>query len=232
MRYKKIVFTIILIQLLFLLSRCSDITFAIFPNEWNFGKISSEDTVGRNITIRNTGRKEAAFSIISTCNCLSAEPEYFELSAGEKIEISLNYNPSGNAGYIESMFLLSINREVVEGYYFPVYGTVVPEVAGTEKQLEFYMSYYFESECAACRRPFVEEILHLEEELGIGIFLEERNVLDARIRKEYLSILTRLGLEDVSLPALVIGDTVLQGKDEIDKQLKKQLESLIEKRRK
>ena len=239
-RYGKTAFICITVFLSSFLSSCSDYPFVFAPNEWNFGSIYSKDTISKTITIQNTGKSAAVFAIISTCNCLSAVPDRFDLSAGERLGVSLAYDPSGNTGEVEARFILMIDREVVDGFSYSVYGTVVPDAEGSEddserdtasegKEQAVYLSYYFESDCAACKRPFVQNILDLEIELGVTIFLEERNILEQPVREEYLSVLNKQNLKEGPLPAVIVGDVVLQGKNEIDEKLKKQLTRLIDK---
>ena len=51
------------------------------------------------------------------------------------------------------------------------------------------------------------------------------------MKEEYLSILSRSGLEKGPYPAIVVGNSVLQGKSDIEKNLKIIIDSVVSTRK-
>jgi cytochrome c biogenesis protein CcdA len=81
------------------------------------------------------------------------------------------------------------------------------------------VDFYASPGCRGCQRLLERTIPRIERRTGIPLRVTEHNILEAQEYEAFQEILRRRGLEERAYPALVVGDTVLQGETAIEGEL-------------
>ena len=81
------------------------------------------------------------------------------------------------------------------------------------------LTYYYLPGCRSCERFLAETVPELESRIGVHIRVEGSDILDPSVYRQYRGLMTELGEEEQAFPAIVLGDTVLQGDREIGDRL-------------
>ena len=157
------------------------------------------------VTVRNNQDATLRVSFIPTCDCLFAEPEAAEVAArGEKV-FRLTFDPAGYQGSIDMDFIFRSTATGMEKALFHVHGEVKTSVSAGEIEASskdknvgtaFTFHYYYSPGCKSCERFLSQEIPVLEEELGITLDIQRRNIFDPGVYEEYQGLLESLGEEE------------------------------------
>ncbi len=90
------------------------------------------------------------------------------------------------------------------------------------------VTLYYSFGCKTCERLLRDFFPELEQRLGVSFMIRKKNILNPEIMRECLAV---LGENKVSLrefPALVMGDTILQGEGEIRAQLEPRVRNILD----
>ncbi len=215
--------------------------------DWNLGTISDSSIKKKEIEIQNNSNRAVIISFVSTCSCLEVSKEHIQIEPGNKGSVSFFFNPKGESGDVRKYIIIRSNAKGLEKALFPVTGTVklardeadkekreveskasdsvVPEegCSGSDTLIEaspIEIDYYYSPGCRSCLAFLKNEIPKLEREINVRLHVNERDILDPDIYKQYLTRLNVLGIKERAFPALIVGTTVLQGEKEIKEKVK------------
>ncbi len=208
----------------------------ITPSEWNFGRIErSGGPVSTNITVENLSDGEATVSFISTCDCLVVVPDELRLEAGRKAFVELTFDPVDDSGAVEKDIVIRTTLEGLPKALYLVRGEVdtemqaasestpqpSPESAGQvsiERQ-SINADFYASPGCRSCQRLLERTIPKIAESIEISVEVHEHNILDPVEYQRFAAVLERLEERERAYPALLVGNTLLQGEREIEQGL-------------
>jgi cytochrome c biogenesis protein CcdA len=206
---------------------------AVFtPSEWNFGSIKAGTIAEQKLTIENKNKIPLELTIMSTCDCLSPENASLSIKPNEKGTVTLKYDSKDDSGAIKKMFIIRSNFKSLPKAFYKVHGTVIAgnnnnsassasaqiEKAETANAINLY--YYYTPGCKKCEKFLRETIPSLEKETGKTIVMHKRDVLDAKVFEEYQKKLDQLGVTGKAFPVIINGNNVIQGNEEIVKNIR------------
>jgi len=211
----------------------------VLPGSWDVGTIPDTQAVSLTVTLRNTGRKEIAVRLFSSCSCLTVQPDRLRLDAGSSALVRLTLEPAGLSGGISKLVLAKVENAEGLDRLLTVNGTVraknPPAIrqdtecewckklsAELRKQAydswrkrEGVLHYYYSPDCRTCTDFLDAEIPRVQKALGRTIEVDRQDIREPGVLAELEEALKGLGLELRALPVLVIGRTALQGEKEI-----------------
>jgi cytochrome c biogenesis protein CcdA len=215
----------------------------ITPPQWDFGRIErSGGAVTLEMVVENKSGQEVVITFLSTCDCLWITPSELSLDAGQAARVELGFDPIDDSGPVEKDIIIRTTLEQMPKALYLVYGEVVGEQPGaerpnieptsqegTDRQAVIPADFYAAPGCRSCRRLLQRTVPKLEKRTGVSLAVKEHNILDPEEYAAYLEMLHRLGQEERTYPAMVVGDTVLQGEGDIEEHLEELLrgESVI-----
>jgi cytochrome c biogenesis protein CcdA len=207
------------------------------PPEWNLGRIAENGgVVTTEVVVENRSGREAEIAFVSTCECLWTTPAKLQLAAGESELIQLSFDPVDESGSVQKDIIIRTNLDQLPKALYLVQGEVIPEAkdgesasdTSTEKREDdalqarrpqLSVDFYASPGCRSCRRLLERTIPRIERRTGVALRVREHNILDPQEYKAYQEILLKTGREERAYPALVVGDTVLQGETAIEEKL-------------
>jgi cytochrome c biogenesis protein CcdA len=85
------------------------------------------------------------------------------------------------------------------------------------------LTLYYSFGCKTCERLLREFFPPLERRLGITFLIRKKNILRPEIMQEFSAVLAQHKVPMQEFPALIMGDTILQGEGEIRAQLERKV---------
>ena len=205
------------------------------PVEWSFGTIPADMPVEQEISVENPGRRRIEVSFISTCDCLTVQPSRLDLSQGAKQSVTLRYDPSEDVGEVVMQIIVRTKQgNATTRQLFRVFGRVSPiestpetavdrELQPVASQAVLSFEYFYDPGCKGCLNFLVRMMYELQEELNIRLHVEQRDIRTPEDYNLFTRRLVELHAEERALPAVVFGDIVLQGEEEIEREFKEVL---------
>jgi cytochrome c biogenesis protein CcdA len=203
----------------------------ITPGSWDFGTIREGEVVEKIVTFINSGSKKVSIHIIPTCDCTMSQPLDLNLAPGAESTARFLFDSTGETGEMDRSFLIKTDIDGQERIIYSVTGTVLTEGMEVEEEETSQaeesglpvveIDYYYSPNCAICQKFINSTIPKLEDEFTISINLNKKDIInDTDMYMEYVSRMESLGEKERAIPVLILGSTVLQGSDEIDKKIK------------
>jgi cytochrome c biogenesis protein CcdA len=201
---------------------------------WDFGTIYPPKTLRKEITVTNRGTRMITVSITGTCDCLNSDPTEINIPPGEGVPVVLSYDPVDDSGQVRKYFMITTDDPGLERAVLLVQGTVIagspPEtpikaatpaadIGAPQTASSVSLIYYYTPGCKKCTLFLTREIPELEKALGLKITVMSRDILKPEVYEEYYQKLTSLDKTPKALPVVLVGNTVLQGEQEIRRQL-------------
>lgn len=200
----------------------ADILFS--ESAWDFGMIPADVPVFKTFSIENTGDVPVSVSLISSCECLFADPESLELFPQTTAGITLKFDPAGYAGSFRNFIVIRTDSADMRKALFEVRGTIAGdngsleaehnETAGQDNAAVF-MDYYYSQGCRTCNEFLKKKLPDLEKKLGISIRVVEKDIFDPEVFEELTERLSAMRVNLNAFPVLITEQTVLQGEGEI-----------------
>jgi hypothetical protein len=225
-------------------SLCADL---VLPDSWDVGTIDDTTTVSRSITLKNTGKTPLDVRLLSSCSCLTVQPDRLRLGAGAASAVRLTLDPAGLSGGISKLVLAKVENAERLDRLLTVNGTVrskVPQALRQETECEWckklaaemrkqaydswraregVLHYYYSADCRACTDFLDTEIPRVEKVIGRAIEVDRQDIREPGVLAELDRVLAALKLELTALPVLVLGNTALQGEKEIRARFEKEM---------
>lgn len=226
---------------------CADL---VLPGSWDVGTIGDTAAVSRTITLQNTGRIPLAVRLLSSCSCLTVQPDRLQLGSGASASVRLTLDPAGLSGGISKLVLAKVENADGLDRLLAVNGTVqskAPPKARQETECEWckklsaelrkqaydswrkregVLHYYYSADCRNCTDFLDREIPRVEKAIGRTIEVDRQDIREPGVLDELDGVLAALKLDLERLPVLVIGSTVLQGEKEIRTRFEKEMRAL------
>ena len=211
----------------------------VMPGSWAVGTIADTAPVSKTITLQNTGVATLEIRLLSSCTCLTVQPERLRLAPGTSGKVRLMLDPTGLSGAISKLVLAKVENADGLDRLLTVEGTVTSKTSPTLRQetecewcrkmstelrkqaydswrrREGVLHYYYSADCRTCTDFLDTEIPRVAKAIGRAIEVDRQDIRDPGVLDELDAVFAarKPGLE--ALPVLVIGDTVLQGEKEI-----------------
>jgi hypothetical protein len=223
---------------------CADL---VLPGSWDVGTIGDTAAVSRTITLQNTGRTPLEVRLLSSCTCLTVQPDRLRLGSGSSTSVRLTLDPAGLSGGISKLVLAKVENAEGLDRLLAVNGTVRSKTPPTARQdtecewckklsaelrkqaydswrkREGVLHYYYSPDCRNCTDFLDHEIPRVETAIGRTIEVDRQDIRDPGVLDELEARLAARKLELSALPVLVIGGTVLQGEMEIRTRFEKEM---------
>lgn len=219
------------------------------PGSWDVGTIPDTAPVVRTITLRNTGRAAITVRLLSSCACLTVQPDRLTLDAGSSASVRLTLETAGLSGGISKLVLAKVESADGLDRLLTVDGTVLaknPPGVRQETECEWckklsaelrkqaydswrkregVLHYYYSPDCRTCTDFLDADIPRVQKAVGRSIEVDRQDIREPGVLAELEAALRELGLELRALPVLVIGNTALQGEKEIRSRFEQQVKA-------
>jgi cytochrome c biogenesis protein CcdA len=208
---------------------------AFAPPQWKFGMVAQGAKVEQAVVVRNPGSLPVTVTFVPTCTCLISEPSSQVLPARAEGTFLLSYDSSDDTGLTRKDFIVRTDPPGPGMLVYTLTGTVRAErnptgvtgsawirrggPAGGADAVTAVLSYYYTPGCRSCEEFLSVEIPKLQKELGIRIVMEKKDILRTASYEELSSLASARGGTIRELPALLAGETLLQGDREIRENL-------------
>ena len=184
--------------------------------EWDTGVLEHGVVVEQAVEITNSTPDTVTVDLISTCSCMTVDPESFELPPGESAVFTVFFDSHDDEGEFEKLLIIATDSDAMPKGFFVVTGIVnqlqstsAPDEAAAESAVvsdaEYTPRYYYTPGCKSCNR-FLREA---------GIEIEKRDITEARYYEELQELLSERGTALKEIPVFVTSADVFQGEDEV-----------------
>ena len=219
----------------------------VLPDSWDVGIIGDAAAVSRSVTLKNTGTTPLDVRLLSSCSCLTVQPDRLRLDAGASSAVRLTLDPAGLSGGISKLVLAKVGNAEGLDRLLTVNGTVrskTPPALRQDAECEWcrklsaelrkqaydswrkregVLHYYYSSDCRNCTDFLDTEIPRVQKVIGRAIEVDRQDIREPGVLDELDGVLAALKLELTALPVLVVGNTVLQGEKEIRARFEKEM---------
>jgi cytochrome c biogenesis protein CcdA len=205
------------------------------PPEWKFGMITKGDIAHERFVVANRGKRAENVTLIPTCTCLTVTPVSRRIEAGSSASFELAYDSKDDEGKTSRGFIAKTDDSQGKPLYYLLDGVVRAErpttpagnagaqgAAGTAWTSEnggIELRYYYTPGCRSCENFITKELPQLEVNYGVNARLVRRDLLDPKAYEEFAQAAKELGASVTAIPALRIGNVLLQGDAEIESRL-------------
>jgi cytochrome c biogenesis protein CcdA len=214
------------------------------PAEWQLGMIRQGTVAEQVLTVTNGEAVTVTVTLIPTCSCNEAIPRSRVIPAGSRAEFLMRYDSADDRGVTTKSFLVQTDLRGVPAFHYWIRGTVRESNAGPAAVLPvtpsgtpgapagsarggpITITYYYTPGCRTCEEFLSAQVPVLEKRLGLRIVVQRRDLLVAANFEELSAAAAARGQGLSAIPALLAGDTLLQGDAEIQEKLPGLLASL------
>jgi cytochrome c biogenesis protein CcdA len=216
----------------------TDIVFS--PPTWKFGTVFQGEKIQSVVTLKNTGKIDITVGLLPTCTCMTVTPAQRLIRAGADGTFVISYDSSDDTGITRKDFIVRAVPPSAVPMYYTITGVVRAERrAGTldgsppassnarPAGQTVTITYYYTPGCRSCNQFLSTEIPRLSHELGISIPVNRRDVLQPALYEELASFAASRGQTVREIPALAVGNVLLQGDTNIRKDLEAVLRTLL-----
>ncbi len=225
---------VLLILILFRLPALS-----VSPTSWNLGSIEYNSGVQTlSLEVNNNTETDININFVSTCSCLVSDTENLNLTPGETATVNIFFDPKVENGSVSKFLIIRTNQEGLEKALFQVTGKVSGNnrsesssnrntETGTASNSSSLLTdpkivkvkYFYSPGCRSCRYFLETEIPEIEKKTGVKIEIEKLDIMDSKVYREYISVLSDQEKKTIEFPSLLIGNRLYQGDIEISKNL-------------
>jgi len=198
------------------------------PPQWKFGMITKGDIARESLVVANRGKRAENVTLIPTCTCLSVTPASRRIEAGSSASFDIAYDSKDDEGKTTRGFIAKTEPGQGKPLYYLLGGVVraehpsTPAPAGgvdARDHSGLELRYYYTPGCRSCENFIAKELPQLEVNYGVNAHLVRRDLLDPKVYEEFAQAAKELGTSVTAIPALRIGNVLLQGDAEIESRL-------------
>lgn len=204
------------------------------PSLVDYGRVPYDEVVQRVIRVENDGDEPVFFDFMSTCPCVSVEPNSLSIDPGETGTIEVELDPYDYSGEVEKLVMVRSSVESHDRSLLRVWAHVtrpadaaVPgcsecELAAETVQEEGFRRWlrenwlvidiYYTEGCRECEEIVTDTIPKIREELSLRVSVRKHNVLEPEQYELMMKELDRRDVEISGLPVITVGDRVLSSK--------------------
>lgn len=212
---------------------------AEIPDSIDFGTIGWDDPALHSFSVTNDGGADVAFSLFTTCSCITIEPTEVVVPRGDTVDVRVAFDPYGFDGATEGLIVVASNDQRFHGRRIELSATVVPSGPvgvclecssdpldeATERFLQTAtadltdVSIYLDAGCRECRRFLDEQVPRIRAGATRRFVVSEHDVMNPARMDELLARLEAAGQPLREFPVAFVGERVLQGLDELERDL-------------
>ena len=185
--------------------------------EWNTGALAADVVEQQKVDIVNNTDSRVHIDLISTCSCMTTEPESLDLEPGGNGSFDILFDSSDDDGEFEKLLIIQTDSDAMPKGFFVVTGSVergggsdadtadaetgdMHGAEGGEVPL-----YYYTPGCKSCNK-FLEAAV---------IEIDRRDITEAEYYEELQSLLEERGTALKAVPVFVTADKVYQGEEKV-----------------
>jgi cytochrome c biogenesis protein CcdA len=199
------------------------------PPEWKYGMIQQGDIARMGVVAMNRSAAAVRLDFVPTCDCLGASPATALIAPGSSAAFSLSFDSKDDFGITRRGFIVRTDLAGAKPLYYLLSGVVrvdrkepagaaaaggSPRGAGAPAGA-IELRYYYTPGCRSCEEFLSADLPDLEARYGYAFRVERRDLLDAAAYEELAAFASSTGAAVTAVPALRIGDLLLQGDAEI-----------------
>jgi cytochrome c biogenesis protein CcdA len=198
--------------------------------------ISKGETIRTTLSAKNRSSGTISLSLVPTCSCLSVKPASVSLASGATASFDLSFDSADDEGKVFRFFIVKTDLAGEKPAYFSLRGVVRADrpvspplgsgvAAATAEASSFAaggaadgaleLRYYYTPGCRSCDEFLRTEIPRLESSYGLKAKVLRRDILDSKAYEELEAFASSIGTSVKAIPALRIGNVLLQGDEEI-----------------
>jgi cytochrome c biogenesis protein CcdA len=213
------------------------------PPEWKFGMILQGTVIQQDLEVTNGEPVAVTVTLVPTCTCNTVTPGFQVIPAGARAVFHLRYDSADDRGITIRSFLVTTDLPAAPPLHYWLRGTVREQrpvaaaagawerqpprpAAGAEESGSISLVYYYTPGCRSCEEFLSTEIPRLQKSLGRTIRVARKDLLVSGAYEELASLASARGQHVTAIPALLAGDTLLQGEAVIREKLPAVLASL------
>jgi cytochrome c biogenesis protein CcdA len=198
------------------------------PPEWKYGMIEQGDIARTSLVAANRGERPVELTFVPTCACLTVSPATRVIAPGAEASFALVFDSKDDEGITVRGFIVKNDLPGAKPLYYLLRGVVrvdrPAEKQGGDSAANFgggpaagsiKLKYYYTPGCRSCEEFLATEIPKLEASYGVRIALERRDLLSPAVYEELDAFASSIGSAVKAIPALRIGNVLLQGDAEI-----------------
>lgn len=175
--------------------------------DWNFGKVAQGSILNTTILIKNLGSGKLNLTARASCDCLTPSLSKKTLLSKEVGKLSLQLNTSNYQKKVE--FFVFINTNDPQNPYITI------SIEGYIESPIINISMFASSNCHTCRKIINQLIPNYEDKYNIKIHVAYYPLNKFENYEKLISLEQQLQDTKNKLPAVVIGNKILGGKEEV-----------------
>jgi cytochrome c biogenesis protein CcdA len=217
------------------------------PPEWKLGMILQGTVASEDLLVTNEEPVSLGVTLVPTCDCNTATPATQRIPSGGQAVFHLRYDSANDRGITTKSFLVRTDLPGAQPMYYFIRGTVREQAASTPGSGGWtrrdsggttasaiapagtgaiFVAYYYTPGCRTCEEFLSEEIPRLQKQLGRTIRVVRKDLLASGTYEELAVLASARGQTVTAVPALLAGDTLLQGDSTIREKLPSVLASM------
>ena len=215
-QFEKIICTLVFLSAAVFTVAAEDGGLDFSITDWNTGELEYGVVVEQNVRIGNLTDGDVNVDLISTCSCMTVEPESLVIAAGEESSFTIIFDSHDDQGEFEKLLIIQTDSPAMPKGFFVVTGSVlVAESAdslseevgsGTGDSVEgAAVRYYYTPGCKSCNR-FLRDA---------EIPIDKRDITDAEFYEELIAELSERGESIHEIPVLITESGVFQGEEAV-----------------
>jgi len=191
------------------------------PPLWKFGMITRGEAIALTVTVENGEAVPLAVTFVPTCTCLTVNPTTRTIPSHGRATFDLRYDSSDDVGLTTRGFIVRTDLPGASSPYYLMRGTVRDEHPAPTGQTQadtpggLTLTYFYSPGCRSCEEFLSVEVPLTAKRLGVPLSVERKDVLDPANFETLSSLAAARGDTVRAIPALSVGDTLLQGDAEI-----------------
>jgi cytochrome c biogenesis protein CcdA len=212
------------------------------PAQWDYGSLAQGERAFLTLVVSNPGTRPVTVTFIPTCSCLTVDPATRIIAADGRAAFSLTYDSTDDSGITWRGYIVRSDAPGARDGQYLLHGVVrqhrtasawstdAAPASRADQSIEgIPVTYYYTPGCRSCEEFLSVEIPRIEKELSVKIALSKKDVLDPAAYEELSRFADAVGSTVKAIPALRVGNTLLQGDTVIRANLRGSLMALAQK---
>ena len=179
--------------------------------------VSAGGVIGRELQVKNLSLRPVEVRPVSVFENLQVQPAALTLRPGGDGLLPAALRPAADSGGIDRRLIIAAMDSRRAGVRLPyrISGLVTPREGGPPPDTRILFHYYHDSGCKGCTVLLTRLIFALQNEQGIRVKLADHDISKPEVLEAYRARLGELVVEMEEFPALILGNAVLQGAEQI-----------------
>jgi len=210
---------------------------------WNAGKVKEGKLLTHSIIISNTGDQLLEASVRAGCSCITLSRPSYKIEPGQKAELAVLFNTKTKQGNVTEWIYFDTNDPgfanisyIIEASFAgtgsagaSVENNEVTKTAGLKTAGIIQLTLFSSPGCSTCKALKNELIPKLAEKYGLKINITALSLDRKENYERFISLEKELDDRENKLPALLIGNSILGGEQEIKRRLENIFSTIKEK---